>query len=80
MKVVTPKTEGNRNTPEVLLPLVSQPKAHTKTDSSSFELKTDPTDANSPKFSVTILRPQGGEDIRTCVQWITDCKKVIDHR
>ena len=76
MKVVPPKHEG-KPTPEVLLPLVSQPKAHTKTNASTFDLKTDPTNNDSPKYNISILRLTGGEDVRTQLQWVTDYQKIM---
>ena len=77
MKVVPPKgTQPNRAEP--VLPLPSPPLAHAKSNSTGFELLPDPTDVNSIKYWMTILRIQGGEDTRTLLQWWTDAHKVLE--
>ena len=77
MKVVPPKGSQPQRA-EPVLPLASLPLAHTKSNSAGFELLTDPSDATSVKYRMTILRIQGGEDTRTLLQWWTDAHKVLE--
>ncbi len=77
MKIVPPKG-GHTQRAEPVLSLSSLPLAHTKSNSAGFELLSDPTDANSVKYRMTILRIQGGEDTRTLLQWWTDVHKVLE--
>src|SRR5210317_2233166 len=76
-KVVAPKGGWNNRSTEVLLPLVSSPKEHTKTNSVSFSIQSNITDKDSPKYTLYILKIQGGEDVCTLIQWMQDCKKII---
>lgn len=78
MKVVPPKEQPNKRNTEVLLPLVSKPTAHTKSNSVTFELRSEPGNNQSAKYGVTILKIQGGEDIATLTQWIQDYQKVVN--
>ena len=77
MKIVPPKS-GQTQRAEPVLSLSSLPLAHSKSNSAGFELLSDPTDANSVKYRMTILRIQGGEDTRTLLQWWTDVHKVLE--
>ena len=77
MKIVPPKS-GQTQRAEPVLSLSSLPLAHSKSNSAGFELLSDPTDTNSIKYRMTILRIQGGEDTRTLLQWWTDVHKVLE--
>ena len=61
----------------VLLPLVGKPKLHMKGNSCSFSLRPDPTDADSEKHKMTILRLEGGESVRSLIQWQRDITKIL---
>ena len=52
-------------------------EAHAKSNLCSFELLSDPANANSQRFKMTILRLSGGEDVRTVPQWRRDLTKVL---
>ena len=77
MKISAPKYAYN-DKKEPCLSLTGNPTSHTKNNSASFELYSDPTDTNSAKYRMTILRIQGGEDTRTMLQWYRDVQKVLD--
>ena len=70
MKVVPSKGHHGNAKSKIILPLEGQPKAYSKTNSASFDIRTDPADASSQKYSLNILRLQGGEDARTTLQWL----------
>ena len=59
------------------LPLTGAAKQHTKNNSCTFELLSDPRDATSQKYKLTILRLSGGEDVRTILEWRLDLIKVL---
>ena len=77
MKIVPPKSGQTQRAEPVLL-LSSLPLTHTKSNSAGFEFLSDPTDANSVKYRMTILRIQGREDTRTLLQCWTDVHKVLE--
>ena len=77
MPVVSQK-QSNPDKKETILLLVSLPTPHTKSNSSMFELLSDPSDTDSIKYRMTILRLQGGEDARTLIQWSRDAFKLRD--
>ena len=64
MKVALPKNNYPAKRKN-FLPLVGAAKQHTKNNSCTFELLSNPTDANSQKYKLTILRLIGGEDVCT---------------
>ena len=76
MKVVTPKC-GYNDKKEPVLPLVGNPTAHAKTNSASFELCSNPADADSPKCRMTTLCIQGGKDVCTMLQFLQDITKIL---
>ena len=76
MKVVPSKGHHGNAKTKIILPLEGQPKAYSKTNSASFDIRTDPADASSQKYSLNILRLQGGEDARAILQWVSDLEKV----
>ena len=77
MKVAVQKNSSNFTKKNHHLPLVGEAKSHNKSNSCSFELLSDPADANSQRFKMTILRLSGGEDVRTILQWRQDIDKVL---
>ena len=77
MKVAVQKNSSNFTKKNHHLPLVREAKSHNKSNSCSFELLSDPADANSQRFKMTILRLSGGEDVRTVLQWRQDIDKVL---
>ena len=77
MKIAAQKNGNNFTKKNHHLPLVGEAKAHSKSNSCSFELLSDPQDANSQRFKITILRLSGGEDVRTVLQWRRDLAKVL---
>ena len=58
MKVVLPKTDGKKKiSSNCIIPLVQPPtKKHPKSMLHSFKLRTDPGDANSDKYELTVCR------------------------
>ena len=77
MKVAVQKNSTNYTKKNHHLPLVGEAKAHTKNNSCSFELLSDPADPDSQRFKMTILRLSGGEDVRTVLQWRRDLVKIM---
>ena len=75
---VSPPTERVKK-PELLLPLQDNPELYRldKTNSVSWDLLTDPADANSTKnrFQARIL--QGNESVRHMVRWKLHVEKVL---
>ena len=76
MKVAPPKY-GYNDKKEPVLPLIGNPTAHMKTNSASFELRSNPADVDSPKCRMTTLRIQGGEDVCTMLQLPRDITKIL---
>ena len=75
MKVV-PSNDRPKKQP--LLPLV--PEGTEEMDSSnsvSYSLRVNPTDANSPTFKKYVRVLAGGESVRGCLQWSRDSAAVI---
>ena len=63
---------------DVLLPLVPvAPSQLTSHNSVSFSLLSDPADNDSPKYKVTQRIINGSEDIRTLIEWMKDCTKIL---
>ena len=60
----------------VLLPLERTERKYQKHETSSFKLKTDPVDATSTMYEVTIPIVNGNESIRDMIDWIRSMKKV----
>ena len=58
------------------LPLQGEAKAHTKSNSASVNLRSDPNDVDSQRYKLTILRLSGGEDVRTIIQWRNHLVKI----
>ena len=77
MKIAAQKNGTTFSKKNHHLPLVGEAKAHTKSNSCSFELLSDPATATSQRFKMTILRLSGGEDVRTVLQWRRDLIKVL---
>ena len=79
MKIAPTKSNGydNRKEKDVLLPLTGKPKLHTKGNSCSFSLRSDPADPDSQTYKMTILRLEGGESVRTLIQWQRDITKIL---
>ncbi len=78
MKIAVQKNSNTFSKKNHHLPLTGEAKAHSKSNSCSFELLSDPADADSQKFKMTILRLSGGEDVRTVLQWRRDLTKVLN--
>ena len=76
MKVVPSKGHHGNAKSKIILPLEGQPKAQSKTNAASFDIRTDPADATSQKYSLNILRLQAGEDAHTILQWSSNLEKV----
>ena len=78
MKVVG-FSDGGSKKPAVLLPLTEDLGLYQldKTNSVTWELRTVPTDANSPKYKLQVRVLQGDEDPRQMVRWRLDVAKVI---
>ena len=76
MKVVLSKGHHGNAKSKIMLPLEGQPKAHSKTNAALFNIRTDPADASSQKYSLNILCLCGGEDACTVLQWVGDLEKV----
>ena len=79
MKVVPPK-EVTKSINKILLPLVDDPEdfALTKTNSVSFDLRTVPGDADSPKYKTLARVLEGTETTRQVIKWRGDVMKVCD--
>ena len=77
MKIAAQKNGNTFTKKNHHLPLVGEAKAHSKSNSCSFELLSDSADPNSQRFKMTILRLSGGEDVRTVLQWRRDLIKVL---
>ena len=61
----------------ILLPLAPEAEELSKEDSCSFELRSDPTVANSAKYKKTIRIVQGGETVRQLLNWRQDMTLVL---
>ena len=74
---ISPSTERTKK-PEPLLPLQDDPELYRldKTNSVSWDLLTDPTDANSAKYRFQARILQGNETARQMVHWKLDVEKV----
>ena len=63
---------------DILLPLVPlATSALTSNNSISFQLMSDPTDNDSPKYKVTQRIIDGSEDVRTLIHWKKETAKVV---
>ena len=61
-----------------LLPLVPEDDDPlTKSNSTVFELMTNPTSANSSKYKITVRVLQGGESVRSVIDWAFSVSKVL---
>lgn len=62
-----------------LLPLVPEKEVEKldKSNSVTFELRTNPTDGNSPKYKFTCRVLDGSESVRMILQWVKDNTKVL---
>jgi hypothetical protein len=78
MKVSPSATKEFGKSPDPILPLRWNPDEHQapKEKSRTFELRTNPTDANSPKYKIVARVLDGTEHLRTCIQWILDLEKI----
>ena len=80
MKVVVPKNNAaimvNK---EPVLPLVVDESINTlkKEDSVTYSLRTDPTDADSPTYKMTVRVLNGSESTRVILRWKKDVIKVL---
>ena len=75
MKVV-PSNKRSKKQP--LLPLV--PEATEEMDSSnsvSYNLRVDPSNNDSPTFKKHVRVLEGGESVRSCLQWCRDSSAVL---
>ena len=74
---ISPPTEQVRK-PEPLLPLQDDPELYRldKTNSVSWDLLTDPADANLAKYRFQAGILQGNETARQMVRWKLDVEKV----
>ena len=78
-----PATEnGNKHHAfnEVLLSLVPdeiKPEDLNSTNSVSYQLRSTPSDDNSPKHKVTVRILPATPDTRTIIQWIQDVRRII---
>ena len=74
---ISPPTERVKK-PEPLLPLQDDPELYRldKTNSVSWDLLTDPADANSAKYRFQARILQGNETARQMIRWRLDVEKV----
>ena len=79
MKVVPPK-EGVQKTTQVLLPLIEDPDQYAldKSNSVTWELRSSPTDVDSPKYKYLVRILQGNETPRQMIRWRLDVAKVCN--
>ena len=75
---VTPTKEVTKSINRILLPLVDDPEdfALTKANSVSFDLRTVPGNADSPKCKTLARVLEGTETTRQVVKWWADVMKV----
>jgi hypothetical protein len=81
MKVVTPKKDENKMAANVpLLPLVPDASLHQheKGKSMEFTLRTNPADANSPKYKATVRILYGDESVRAIITWKKELHTVMN--
>ena len=78
MKVVL--NNGEDRKPKPILPLVGEEDDGKvpKTKVHTYDLLTDPTDAASPKYKLTIRILDGTESLRTTLKWRQDIETVIN--
>ena len=76
---ISPSTERTKK-PEPLLPLQDDPELYRldKTNSVSWDLLTDPADANSAKYRFQARILQGNETARQMIRWKLDVEKVCE--
>ena len=60
-----------------ILPLVPERFKVTKENSVSFKLRSDPTQANSTTYNVTMPVLRGGEPVRVALEWYTTLNRVF---
>ncbi len=61
-----------------LLPLVPEPADKKTADNSiQYQLRTQPTDADSPTYKLSILILKGGETVRAILKWMEDSAKIL---
>ena len=79
MKVALPKENGGANSKRVpLLPLVPEDDHELNSSNSvSYSLRVNPTDADSPTYKKYVRVLTGGEDVRTVLTWVSDTALVI---
>ena len=79
MKVSLPKSISNQAVnKKPLLPLIpDEEDVLTKDNSNSFELRTDPTDNNSPRYKVNQRILSGGENLRTIIKWKREMPNIL---
>ena len=63
--------------PLTLLPDEEDDDEKNNTKTGSFKLKTDPADANSPKYSFTMAYADGTQSVRFHIQWVKNVKCVL---
>ena len=77
MKVALPTTT-TMVAKQPLLPLVAdKTKEYTKDNSASFELRSTPNDANSPRYKVYERILTGGESVRATLEWKNGVYRVV---
>ena len=79
-KIATKNGNDSKPTKEALLPLVPTKEDEDLPSGSSvqFLLRSDPADADSPKYKVACRVLQGDEDVRTMIRWCLDTDRVLN--
>ena len=80
MKIALPKTDfTTKGHKQVLIPLVPPPSEDdlNKDNSTSFSLRTDRANADSPSYKIHCRILQGGEDLAVILQWRRSVTRVL---
>ena len=78
MKIAPSSTSKTSNKPNIIFPLVEDDEEYklSKNNSTSWELKTVPNDANSPTYKVMVRILEGNETPRQICRWHKDVLRV----
>ena len=78
MKIV-PSNDNSKTSSKIILPLIDDPEVDKldKTNSVSYELRSTPGDADSPKYKTLVRVLLGTESPRAVIKWRKDCSKVV---
>ena len=81
MKVAVPKENVEKAKPKPLLSLIPTEEDEatpSKENLRTFDLLSDPADANSPKYKAMIRILNGNETLHTTIEWVKDVNRILE--